>query len=314
MAAIVEAPVRVRARTHDDGAGGSAVPGATGGGAGPVALGDFLRAMRNHRQPHEVGLAGHHGNRRVPGLRRQEVADLADVSLDYYTRIEQGRVGEVSGAVLAALGRALRLTAEESTHLRRLASPATRPHRLQAHPPLRPQLVALADAFAVPASVVTPGFDVVAANLPWRLLTTPAGRPPAAGDNLARRHFLDPSARRLRPEWESDAVTVVAGLRVQAARHPGDQRIEQLVRELGAASADFRRLWAVPVITGSTHGRSRILHPRAGEYRFDYETLETPGAEGLIVTTYCPTPGSGAREVLDRLLAEHHRAGARSSA
>ena len=279
---------------------------------GAVALGHFLRALRNRRQPQEVGLSRHVGDgafRRVPGLRRQEVADLAGVSLDYYTRIEQGRAGGVSAAVLAALARALQISAEESAHLRRLAasSNSARSTPPQSHAALRPSLLSLAERFTVPTSVVTPALDVVSANLTWRLLATPPGQALVGDFNIARWYFLDPYARQIVVKWRESAGAAVAGLRVQTARHPGDERVQQVVHELLAASEDFRQLWAAAEITGVAHGRRQLAHPTAGHYTFDYETLQTPGEEGLLITVHTPVPGTGSEQVLDRLLAAHTR-------
>ncbi|WP_049821309.1 helix-turn-helix transcriptional regulator [Kineococcus radiotolerans] len=284
--------------------------------SGGAALGMFLRALRNRCQPQEVGLSGRAGPaglsgsgayRRVPGLRRQEVADLAGVSLDYYTRIEQGRCGEVSGAVLTSLARALRATVEETAHLHRLAAPPSHRRHAPAPAPLRPSLLALADAFAVPAVVIGPSLDVVSANLLWRLLVTPPGEPLVRSVNLATHHFLDPHAHVLFPDWHEAADATVARLRVQAALHPDDERVQQVVRELSGASPDFRRRWSVPQVRGAAHGRGRVVHPRAGTYTFDYETLQTPGGEGLVVASYSPVPGTGAQDVLDALVAGHRR-------
>ena len=287
--------------------------GETSGSAG---LGAFLRALRNRRRPEDIGWPTHAGPaglggsgayRRVPGLRRQEVADLAGVSLDYYTRIEQGRVGEVSPAVLGGLARALKATPEEAAHLHRLAAPPPRREASRVESPLRASLVALADSFAVPVTIVTPSLDVIGANLLWRLLVTPAGQSLTQDRNLALDHFLDPCTRTSVPEWSHGAQTVVAGLRVQAALHPHDQRIQDVVQDLLSASEDFRRLWSVPEISGSTHGRSRLMHPRAGQYTYDYETLQPPGDDGFIITLYSPVPGTGSQDVLDTLLAEHRQ-------
>ena len=287
--------------------------GQTSGSAG---LGAFLRALRNRRRPEDVGWPAHAGPagpggsgalRRVPGLRRQEVADLAGVSLDYYTRIEQGRVGEVSPAVLRGLARALKATPEESAHLHRLAAPPARHGASRAQAPVRASLLALADSFAVPVTIVTPSLDVIGANLMWRLLVTPVGQSLTQDRNLVLDHFLDPYARVLVPEWSQGAQTAVAGLRVQAALHPHDQRVQHVVQHLLSASEDFRRLWSVPEVSGSTYGRSRLVHPRAGQYTYDYETLQPPGDEGLIITLYSPVPGTGSQGVLDALLAEHRQ-------
>ncbi|WP_432487738.1 helix-turn-helix domain-containing protein [Kineococcus sp. SYSU DK018] len=276
-----------------------------------VVLGDFLRAVRNHRRPQDVGLPAPASARRVPGLRRQEVADLADVSLDYYTRIEQGRVGEVSGAVLNSLSRALHLRPEEDEHLRRLAAPRSpRGARRQprASAAVRAGLLALVEDHPAPAFLANPCLDVVAANLPWRVLATPPGRSVATIDNLVRWHFLDPYARELLIDWEEGAARTVAGLHVQSSLHPGDERVQELVAELLPASDEFRRMWAVPQVRGTAHGRERMRHPWAGEFAFDYESLQPPGDE-LVLAVFSPVAGTGSREVLDRLLAEHRRTG-----
>ena len=271
------------------------------GAAAPPPLGDFLRAMRSRLRPQDVGLPGSLGHRRVPGLRRQEVADLAGVSLDYYTRIEQGRVGEVSGAVLNAVGEALRLSAQETALLHRLAAPSRSVPRPRPEGRLRPGTTGMLASLTAPAAVVNHRMDVLAANLPFRLLIAPPGGRPEAMENLARWHFLDPRARDLLPGWRGSAAAVVAALRLNWVRNPDDPEFDALVAGLSAGSAEFSRRWAVPSVTGTAHGRLTVEHPWAGTCRLDHQALPLPG-EGLCLLLHTPVPGTGSEAVLDRLL------------
>ncbi|MCI2239445.1 helix-turn-helix transcriptional regulator [Kineococcus sp. TRM81007] len=279
------------------GAGTRVPPGA----AAPPTLGDFLRAMRSRLRPQDVGLPASSGHRRVPGLRRQEVADLAGVSLDYYTRIEQGRVGEVSGAVLNSVGEALLLSAEETALLHRLAAPSRSVPRPRPEGRLRPGTTGMLASLTVPAAVVNHRTDVLAANLPFRLLVARPSGPPEAMGNLVRWHFLDPWARELLPEWRDSAGAAVAGLRLNWVRNPGDPELDGLVAELSARSTEFSRVWGVPGVTGASHGRLTVEHPWAGTCRLDQQVLPLPG-EGVFLTLQTPVPGTGSEAVLDRLL------------
>ncbi|WP_456599486.1 helix-turn-helix domain-containing protein [Blastococcus sp. SYSU DS0616] len=271
------------------------------GAVTPPPLGDFLRAMRSRLRPQEVGLPASLGHRRVPGLRRQEVAELAGVSLDYYTRIEQGRVGEVSGAVLNALAKALRLSADETALLHRLGAPSRSVPRPRSEGRLRPGTTGMLAWLTVPAAVVNHRMDVLADNLPFRLLLArPGGRPEAVG-NLVRWHFLDPWARDLLPGWRDSAAAAVAGLRLNRARNPEDPLLDALITELSGRSAEFSRMWAVPEVTGTFHGRWTVEHPWAGTCLLDYQALPLPG-EGVFLALHTPVPGTGSEAVLDRLL------------
>ncbi|GAB7192125.1 helix-turn-helix transcriptional regulator [Kineococcus sp. NUM-3379] len=297
-----------RAGTLPRARGGTGTPVPSGvpatpppGAVAPPTLGDFLRAMRSRLRPRDVGLPASLGHRRVPGLRRQEVADLAGVSLDYYTRIEQGRVGEVSGAVLNAVGDALRLSPEEAALLHRLAAPSRSVPRPRTGGTLRPGTAAMLASLTVPAAVVDHRMDVVAANLPFRLLVARPGGAPEAMDNLVRWFFLDPWARDLLPAWGESAGAAVAGLRLNWIRNPGDPGLDALVAELSARSTEFSRTWAVPDVTVAPHGRLTVEHPWAGTCWLDHHVLTLPG-EGMFLTLQTPVPGTGSEAVLDRLL------------
>lgn len=244
------------------------------------------------------------GRRRVPGLRREEVAELAGVSTVYYTRLEQGRATNPSDAVLEALARVLRLDATERAHLHDLAHPA---QRRAAEPPaagalrVRPDVRRLLDAVgAVPAYVLDPGMDVLAANdLALALVPGLAGAP-ADGANIARHVFLDATARGLYPQWGQVARQTVGFLRFSSARHAHHSRLGHLVAELSALSPEFRGLWSAQDVREKTHGSKSFDHPVAGRFDLAYETLTLPGDEGqsLVVFTAVHSTAETALRVL----------------
>ena len=214
-----------------------------------VALREFLRSRRAKITPEEAGLPPHPGTRRVPGLRREEVAQLAGISVDYYTRIEQGRAPAISDSVLDAIARALRLSGGEVTYLRNIAVPRRPGADCCAAGPapgrtVRPEIQQVLDAMAdtVPAMVVGRGLDILAWNtLGGRIAFDLEALAPDRR-NTALLVFLDPAARALHPEWEDKAVEVVGNLRADSGRHPDDPRICEVVNELLAHSPDFRRI------------------------------------------------------------------------
>ena len=266
-------------------------------------LGDFLRSRRARIQPEEVGLPGH-GRRRVPGLRREEVAQLAGVSVDYYIRLEQGRSPSVSDAVLDAVARVLRLDDTEQQYLRRVARPA-RTRRKSAPGParqrVRPGLRLLLDAMdGVPAFVLGRRMDVLA----WNTLGDAVvgfSRMPPEERNMPRQVFLDPQAHELYPDWPAVAAETVAYLRLDAGHHPNDQRLATLVGELSLGSEDFRRLWADHQVKEKTYGAKRVTHPVVGELSMPYETLTVSGEPDQMLVVYTPEPGSRTEERLGLL-------------
>jgi transcriptional regulator with XRE-family HTH domain len=263
------------------------------------SIGEFLRSRRARIQPCDVGLP-EYGRRRVPGLRREELAQLAGVSVDYYVRLEQGRSPSVSDAVLDAIARALRLDATESAHLRNLARPG-RPARVPERPQrVRPGLLRMLEMMRdIPAFILGRRMDVLAWNPLADAVTGFSGldRP-----NAARHAFLYPAGRALYPEWEAVAAETVAYLRLHAGRYPDDTRMADLVEELSAGSEAFRRLWAGQDVVEKTHGPKLIHHPQVGELEFRFETFAPPGDEDQLLVAYTVAAGSPAEERL-RLLA-----------
>ncbi|MEU6391242.1 helix-turn-helix transcriptional regulator [Streptomyces sp. NPDC046939] len=267
-------------------------------------IGGFLRSRRARIRPEEVGLP-EHGRRRVPGLRREEVAQLAGVSVDYYIRLEQGRSASVSDAVLDAVARVLRLDDTERTHLGALARPAATARRGASGRPavqeVRPGVRLLLDTIdKAPAFVLGRRMDVLAWNEPGDAVLGFSAMDPR-DRNMPRQVFLNPDARDLYPEWAAVAAETVAFLRLDAGAHPHDPLLASLVGEVSLASADFRRLWADQQVKEKGYGVKRMLHPVAGELVFPYETLALPGEPGQVLVVYTPEPGSATEERLRAL-------------
>ncbi|ALV35289.1 helix-turn-helix transcriptional regulator [Streptomyces sp. CdTB01] len=279
-------------------------------------LGDFLRSRRARIRPEEVGLASY-GRRRVPGLRREEVAQLAGVSVDYYIRLEQGRgpggpsrtkSGGVSDAVLDAIARVLRLDEEEHAYLYAVARPNKKRER-RAASRVRPGIRALLDGMGhTPAFVLGPAMDVLAWNALADALSGFGGMT-AAGRSMPRQVFLDPASRELYPEWSAVAAQTVANLRICAGRHPEDPALCALVGELSVKSEDFRRLWADHQVKECAYGVKRMRHPVAGLLTLPYETLTIPTDPDQTLVVYTPEPGS---ETAERLALLGSWAGARA--
>ncbi|MEU0388920.1 helix-turn-helix transcriptional regulator [Streptomyces chartreusis] len=269
-------------------------------------LGDFLRSRRARIQPEEVGLASY-GRRRVPGLRREEVAQLAGVSVDYYIRLEQGRgsggtsrtkSGGVSDAVLDAVARVLRLDEAEHEYLRALARPRRRSESSPAASRVRPGVRLILDGLdRNPAYVLDHRMDVLAWNALGDAVVGFGDKAPGER-NMPRRVFLDPAARDLYPDWPAIASQTVAHLRLKAGHHPDDAAMGRLVGELSAASEDFRRLWADHLVKPCDHGVKQIRHPVAGLLTLPYETLTIPAAPDQTIVAYTPEPGSETAERL----------------
>jgi transcriptional regulator with XRE-family HTH domain len=278
-------------------------------------LGQFLRSRRAQVRPADVGLGDGYGRRRVAGLRREEIAQLAGMSVAYYTRLEQGRSTHASDAVLDAIARALQLDAHETLHLRSLARPRrarprSRPERL------RPELRSMIDAFGdVPAFVAGRFGDVLAWNqvahaLLAGHLDVAAPENPADRPNLARLTFLDQHTRELYPDWQRRARDSVAHLRLAAGRHPGDQRLMALVGELTVSSPEFAALWSAHPIHECTFGVQRYRHPLVGELALDEEVMHLPGDAGQRLVVLNARPGSPSADALRLLVELSHRASA----
>ncbi|MGW1741142.1 helix-turn-helix domain-containing protein [Nocardia sp. NPDC001965] len=267
-------------------------------------LSEFLKTRRARLRPDDAGAVGFGGQRRVPGLRREELALLAGVSVDYYTRLEQGRARNVSPDVLDAVARALQLDVDERMYLHNLAKPAAprkRPSRpQQVGPEMRQALEALT---AVPAYIIGRRLDILAWNDLARLLIADFPALPATERNMARLVFLDEASRDLYPDWRTKARDTVANLRYDAGRHPDDPQLASLVGELSLASSEFRHLWAEHNVHAKTRGRKRFRHPRIGELALDYVAMRAPDDPDMTMMIYSAPAGSDTAADLQLLAA-----------
>jgi transcriptional regulator with XRE-family HTH domain len=259
--------------------------------------------------PEQAGLAAG-SRRRVRGLRRSEVAALADVSVEYYAKMERGNLAGVSPGVLQAVARALQLDDAERTHLLHLAQaaegsdalarPRTRSSRQWApHQSLHWTLDAIT---AGPAWVANGRLDVLAANQLARAFFSDLYDNGMKPPNMARFHFLDPAARRFYPDWDHVADMTVDLLRTEAGRNPHDKELHDLVGELSTRCDDFRTRWGAHNVTGHGTGIKRFHHPLVGDLTLAWEALAMTSESGLTLTVYTAEPGSPSEEGL-RLLA-----------
>ena len=259
------------------------------------AIGEFLRARRELVRPADVDLAPG-ARRRVPGLRRAEVALLAGVSNDYYVRLEQGRERNPSPQVLDALAWALTLDEDATAHLHELARPRPRRRPRRAREEVGAALLGMMAAWTgTPAVVLGRCMEVLAHNQLGEALF--AGH--THSDDLVRLVFLDPDARDFYPDWERVAVNTVGGLRAGADQD--DRRLIETVGELSVKSADFRRLWARHDIRQKAHETKRFRHPLVGELTLTYEALTVNSAPGRQLVVYHAEPGSPSTAALSLL-------------
>ncbi|NEB74055.1 helix-turn-helix transcriptional regulator [Streptomyces sp. SID14478] len=268
-------------------------------------LSEFLRSRRARIKPEDVGIAVVGRARRVPGLRREELAQLAGVSVAYYTRLEQGNGRNVSSEVLDAIARALRLTDAEHAHLTHLAKPRQqrRKHRAPRRQQVRTGLRQLLDSMeGVPAYIGGARSEILAWNRMAAALFGDWGTMPPGERNWARLTFLNPDYRELFRDWESKASDMVSYLRLYAGKHPDDPDLSALVGELSVKSEEFRKLWATHDVKEKGHGVKRMRHPLVGELTLSYETLHLPDDDGQFLSVYHAEPGSPSAEAL-RLLA-----------
>lgn len=274
-------------------------------------LADFLRAARARLTPEQAGIADF-GRRRVEGLRREELAMLAGVSVDYYTRLEQGRSRSASPEVLDAIADALRLDDVERAHLRMIARPASGIRRRRSAKPqhLAPATKALLDTFEVtlrPAFVLGRRLEILGQNRLAALLIADFGNMPVAERNQARFVFLDSHARELYVEWDQVAADTAAMLRRDAGRHPNDPALAQLVGDLSIQSPEFRRLWARNRVHQRSIGSKRYRHPLVGGLTITYQAL-TPGDDSdQTIMVYDTEPGSSSDHALQLLAARQTR-------
>ncbi|MFF7944787.1 helix-turn-helix transcriptional regulator [Nocardia gamkensis] len=258
-------------------------------------LGAFLRARRELVRPEDFGMSGG-GQRRVAGLRREEIALLAGVSADYYVRLEQGRDRHPSEQVITALARVFALDEEGTAHLRALARPTAARSRAPRRPErVAPGLLRLMEAWPhTPAVVLGRYLDVLAAN-PLAAAVNSCSVP---GVNQVRMVFLDPEARDLYGDWPTIAADTVASLRATAGADLDDPRLTELVGELSLKSEEFRQLWARHDVRVKTAGVKHFRNPMVGDLTLSYETLSVNGAPGQILIAYHAEPGSPSERSL----------------
>ncbi|MGW4565403.1 helix-turn-helix transcriptional regulator [Streptomyces sp. NPDC004561] len=269
---------------------------------------EFLATRRAKITPQQAGLPAFGGaNRRVPGLRREEVAMLAGVSIDYYARLERGQLAGASEEVLDALSRALQLDEAERAHLHDLAAAQRhRPPRRAARKAKTPVsasltrvLVSMTDA---PAFIRNGRLDILAVNPLGRALYAPLFTGSARPVNIARFQFLDPTSRDFFPDWNASVNTTVSLLRTETGRAPGDAELTGLIGELVTRSDEFRAAWAKHNVRLHHTGRKLFRHPAIGEITLDFDAMELPAHPGLTLTVYSAEPGTPDYDAL-RLLA-----------
>lgn len=265
---------------------------------------DFLASRRARITPRQAGLTAYGSNRRVPGLRRDEVAMLAGVSVDYYTQMERGRLGGVSESVLDAIAAALQLDEAERAHLHDLAraaatSPARARRRRLSEARVRPSVLAVLEAMTgAPAVVRNDRFDILAANALGRALYAPVFDSPNRPPNHARFAFLDPRAHEFWIDWERAADDTVGILRAAAGRNPYDTALSNLVGELSTRSEDFRTRWAAHDVRLHRNGVKLIQHPVVGRLELTFDTLALPADLGQTLLVYTAAAGTSSADNL----------------
>jgi transcriptional regulator with XRE-family HTH domain len=266
----------------------------------------FLATRRAKITPRQAGLPVYGGNRRVPGLRREEVAMLAGVSVEYYARLERGDLGGASESVLDAIARALQLDEAERAHLFDLAraanATARAPRRRRAQQQVRPGVQRILDSMTdAPAFVRNGRLDILATNRLGYALYWPVFADPARPANLARFRFLEPRSYEFYPDWDDSANTTVALLRTEAGRDPYDRDLSDLVGELSTRSDEFRTGWAAHNVRLHHTGVKRFHHPVVGDLSLAFEAMPLPADPGLTMTVYSAEPGSASHDGLKLL-------------
>ncbi|REE65608.1 helix-turn-helix protein [Streptomyces sp. 3212.3] len=270
------------------------------------AVSAFLRSRRDRITPEQAGLPTY-GQRRVPGLRRAEVATLAGVSVEYYTRLERGNLKGVSDSVLDALAHALRLDDTERMYLYDLAraagpAPQGRTSRQQMRPTVRPSVMRIVEGMPqLPAYVMNNRLDTLAANSLGRALYSEMYADSTCGGNVARFAFFSPAARRFYVDWERMARFAVGALRIEAGRSPYDRELTNLIGELSTRSDAFRLMWGSQDVHVFRESTKRLNHPLVGDLELDQETMSLPDESGLSVVVYSAPSGTAAEESLKLL-------------
>jgi transcriptional regulator with XRE-family HTH domain len=268
---------------------------------------DFLATRRARITPQQAGLLPGGGRRRVPGLRREEVAVLAGVSTDWYTRLEKGHITGVSEDVLEAVARALQLDEAERTYLFDLARAAARPTRTpqrRSRAQLQPQVQWMLDSMTGSAAFVANGrLDILATNTLGWALHSPLFDNPRRTANFARFQFLDPKAGDFYQDWAAAANITVALLRAEAGRHPNDTQLRELVGELSTVSEEFRTRWAAHDVRVHHNGLKQFHHPVVGALELNYRTFDLAGQDqpDLRLTIYTAEPGTPSEDGLKLL-------------
>jgi transcriptional regulator with XRE-family HTH domain len=256
---------------------------------------EFLSSRRARLSPEQAGLPAYGGNRRVKGLRREEVALLAGVSVDYYVRMERGNLAGASESVLEALARALQLDDAERDHLHALARKCgptpvrRRPAAKGVRPALQQVLEAITDS---PAWIRNANLDILAANQLSQALYAQMFADPRRPANTARFTFLDPASQDFFVDWERAADDIAAVLRLQAGRTPHDKSLSDLIGELSTQSETFRSRWADHNVRFHRSGRKKLHHPVVGNLEIDFEAMEFPSDPGLTLIVYTAPPTS----------------------
>ena len=266
-------------------------------------LAEFLKARRSELAPSDVGLPEGPARRRVRGLRREEVAQLAAISTDYYTRLEQGRISP-SVPVLDSLGRVLQLTEDQRTYMYELAgaSTATMASRRRARQKIKPFMQRVLDHITdTPAIVMTPTHDILAWNALGAALMVDFGEIPERKRNFLRLIFTDPRMRSLYPDWEGLARSVVSYIRMEAARKPDDPALAELVGELSIRDPQFRQWWAGTHVAFKRRGTRTYDHPVVGEITLDWDALTSDAEPDQQLIIYSAEPGSRSEEALREL-------------
>jgi transcriptional regulator with XRE-family HTH domain len=265
---------------------------------------DFLVTRRNRLAPDAAGLPVYGKNRRVPGLRREELSLLAGISVDYLVRLERGDLSGASESVLEALAAALQLDEAERGHLYDLARASSGPNRRAPRPArqVRPSILRILDSMTTPAFVRNGRFDVLGANLLGRALYSPVFESPLFTQrgpvNAARFMFLDPAAQEFWVDWDNGADDAVAFLRSEAGRAPQDRALTALIGELSTRSQDFAVRWAKHEVKFHRTGIKRLRHPLVGELNLPYEAMDLSADAGLRLNVYTPEPDSPEQQAL----------------
>jgi transcriptional regulator with XRE-family HTH domain len=265
---------------------------------------EFLTSRRAKITPEQAGLAAYGRNRRVKGLRREEVAMLAGISVEYYTRLERGNAAGVSDDVLEGTARALQLDEAERAHLFdlvRVANATSTARRRPSQQRVRPTVQRILDSITAPAYVRNGRLDILAANTLGAALYAPVFDDPSGTPNMARFVFLNQRASDFFHDWERIANDAVAILRAEAGRDPYDKRLSDLIGELSTRSDEFRVRWAAHNVKFHRTGAKTLHHPVVGDLALDYEALDLPGDAGQRILVYSAEPGSRSHEALDLL-------------